>query len=137
VDVVIGQEAEIDTRNGIVMGHVVRIDPAAQGGSVGVDVALPADLPAGARPDLSVDGRVIVNRLDNVLFMSRPGYGSANQTIGLFKMESDGKTAVRVSVQLGVASVNEVEIKSGLKEGDVVILSDLSQYDSYDRIRLK
>jgi HlyD family secretion protein len=106
VDIVIGQEAEIDTRNGIVMGHVVRIDPAAQGGSVGVDVALPKDLPAGARPDLSVDGRVIVDRLDNVLFMSRPGYGSANSTIGL-------------------------------KEGDVVILSDLSQWDSYDRIRLK
>ncbi len=137
VDIVIGQEAEIDTRNGIVMGHVVRIDPAAQGGSVGVDVALPTKLPAGARPDLSVDGRVIVNRLDNVLFMSRPGYGSANSTIGLFRMEPDGKTAVRVSVQLGVASVNEVEIKSGLKEGDVVILSDLSQWDSYDRIRLK
>jgi multidrug efflux pump subunit AcrA (membrane-fusion protein) len=137
VDIVIGHEAEIDTRNGIVMGRVVRIDPAAQGGSVGVDVALPDELPPGARPDLSVDGRVIVDRLENVLFMARPGYGSAGATIGLFKLEPDGRTAVRVTVQLGVASVNEVEIKSGLKEGDIVILSDLSQYDSYDRIRLR
>lgn len=137
VDIAIGQEAEIDTRNGIVMGRVVRIDPAAQGGSVGVDVALPAELPAGARPDLSVDGRVIVDRLDNVLFVSRPGYGSAGSTIGLFRMEPDGRTAVRVTVQLGAASVNEVEIKAGLKEGDIVILTDLSQYDSYDRIRLR
>ena len=137
VDVTIGQEAEIDTRNGIVMGRVVRIDPAAQGGSVGVDVAHPDKLPPGARPDLSVDGRVIVDRLDNVLFMARPGYGSAGATIGLFRLEPDGRTAVRVTVQLGVASVNEVEIKSGLKEGDIVILSDLSQYDSYDRIRLR
>jgi multidrug resistance efflux pump len=137
VDVVVGQEAEIDTRNGIVMGRVVRIDPAAQGGSVGVDVALPTELPAGARPDLSVDGRVIVDRLENVLFVSRPAYGSAGSTIGLFRLESDGRTATRVTVQLGAASVNEVEIKSGLKAGDVVILSDLSQYDSYERIRLR
>lgn len=137
VDIVLGQDAEIDTRNGIVMGRVVRIDPAAQGGSVGVDVALPDDLPPGARPDLSVDGRVIVQRLEDVLFMSRPGYGSSGATIGLFRMEPDGRTAVRVTVQLGAASVNEVEVKSGLREGDIVILSDLSQWDSYDRIRLR
>ncbi|MCI0436309.1 MAG: HlyD family efflux transporter periplasmic adaptor subunit [Gemmatimonadetes bacterium] len=137
VDVTIGQEAEIDTRNGIVMGHVVRIDPAAQNGTVGVDVALPDELPAGARPDLSVDGRVIVDRLEDVLYMGRPQYGNANQTIGIFKLESDGRTAIRVTVQLGAASVNEVEIKSGLNEGDIVILTDLSQWDSYDRIRLR
>ncbi len=137
VDVTIGQDAEIDTRNGIVIGRVVRIDPAAQTGTVGVDVALPDELPPGARPDLSVDGRVIVERLDDVLYMGRPQYGNANQSIGIFKLEPDGRTAVRVTVQLGAASVNEIEVKSGLREGDIVILTDMSQWDSYDRIRLR
>jgi multidrug resistance efflux pump len=137
VEVAIGQEAEIDTRNGIITGRVVRIDPAAQNGTVGVDVSLPDQLPASARPDLSVDGRIIVDRLPDVLHVSRQQYANANSTIGLFKLESDGKTAVRVSVQIGAASVNEMEIKGGLNEGDIVILSDMSQWDSYDRIRLK
>jgi HlyD family secretion protein len=137
VEVTIGQEAEIDTRNGIITGHVVRIDPAAQTGTVGVDVSLPDDLPASARPDLSVDGRIIVDRLPDVLHVSRQQYANQNSTIGLFRLEPDGKTAVRVSVQIGAASVNEMEIKSGLNEGDIVILSDMSQWDSYDRIRLK
>jgi multidrug efflux pump subunit AcrA (membrane-fusion protein) len=137
VDVAIGQEAEIDTRNGVVMGRVVRIDPAATAGTVGVDVALPEALPPGARPDLSVDGRIIVDRLANVLFMGRPTIGNANSTIGIFRLEPDGRTAIRVTVQLGAASVNEVEIRSGLREGDVVILGDMSQWDSFDRIRLR
>jgi len=137
VDVVVGQPAEIDTRNGVIVGRVVRIDPAAQGGTVGVDVALPDELPAGARPDLSVDGRIIVDQLPDVLHVGRQQYANPNSTIGLFRLEPDGRTAVRVSVQIGAASVNEMEIRGGLREGDVVILSDMSQWDSYDRIRLK
>jgi multidrug resistance efflux pump len=137
VDVTLGQQAEIDTRNGVVRGTVVRIDPAAQNGTVGVDVKLPESLPAGVRPDLSVDGRIIVAELDDVLHMNRPNVAAANSTIGLFKVESDGRTAVRVTVQIGAASVNEVEVVGGLNEGDVVILSDMSQWDNYDRIRLR
>jgi multidrug resistance efflux pump len=137
VDVTLGQDAEIDTRNGVVRGTVVRIDPAAQNGTVGVDVKLPETLPAGARPDLSVDGRIVVEQLEDVLYMNRPNVAAANSTIGLFKLESDGRTAVRVSVQIGAASVNEVEVAGGLSEGDVVILSDMSQWDNYDRIRLR
>lgn len=137
VDVTIGQDATIDTRNGIVTGRVVRIDPAAQNGTVGVDVALPDQLPAGARPDLSVDGKIQIERLTDVLFVGRPQFGNANSTIGLFKLEPDGKTAVRVTVQLGQSSVNEVVIRQGLTEGDIVILSDMSQWDGYDRVRLR
>lgn len=137
VDVVVGLAAEIDTRNGVIHGRVVRIDPAAQGGTVGVDVALPDDLPAGARPDLSVDGRIIISQLDDVLHVGRQQYANPNSTIGLFKLEADGNEAMRVSVQIGAASVNEMEIVGGLREGDVVILSDMSQWDSYDRIRLR
>jgi multidrug resistance efflux pump len=137
VDVAVGQEAEIDIRNGVLIGKVIRIDPAAQTGTVGVDVSLPAELPAGARPDLSVDGRIIVDKLDNVMHVGRPNHANANQTIGLFKLEPDGKTATRISIQVGQVSVNEMEVKQGLKAGDVVILSDMSQWDSYDRIRLR
>lgn len=137
VDVVVGQDAEIDTRNGVIRGTVVRIDPAAQGGTVGVDVALPDDLPPGARPDLSVDGRIIISQLDDVLHVGRQQYANPNSTIGLFRLEPNGNEAVRVSVRVGAASVNEMEIVSGLNEGDIVILSDMSQWDSYDRIRLK
>jgi multidrug resistance efflux pump len=137
VEVVLGQTAEIDTRNGIVSGTVVRIDPASQGGTVGVDIALPDELPAGARPDLSVDGRIEIARLADVLHMGRPPFGNAESTIGVFKLEPDGKTAVRVSVKLGVASVNEIEVKSGLSQGDAVILSDMSAWDAYDRVRLR
>lgn len=137
VDIVIGQTARIDTRNGIVQGTVVRIDPAAQGGTVGVDVALPEELPPGARPDLSVDGTVEIQRLEDVIYVGRPQIGSPNQTVTLFKLEPDGKEAVRTTVTFGAASVNHIEVKSGLKPGDVVLLSELSQWDSYDRLRLR
>jgi multidrug resistance efflux pump len=137
VDVAVGQDVEVDIRNGIIAGRVVRIDPAAQTGTVGVDVSLPTELPAGARPDLSVDGRIIVDKLDSVLHVGRPNHANANATIGLFKLESDGRTAVRVSIQVGQVSVNEMEVRSGLREGDIVILADMSQYDSYERIRLR
>lgn len=137
VDVTIGQTAHIDTRNGIVTGRVVRIDPAAQTGTVGVDVELPDELPAGARPDLSVDGKIEIERLDDVLFVGRPQFGSANSTISLFRVEPDGRHASRVRVQLGQSSVNEIVISQGLNEGDDVILSDMSQVDDFDRVRLK
>ena len=132
----VGQPASIDTRNGIVPGHVSRIDPAAQNGMVTVDVALDGALPQGARPDMSVDGTIDLERLENVLYVARPAFGQPNQTVGMFKLESDGKTAVRVQVKLGRASVSNVEILEGLKEGDTVILSDTSQWDNYERIRL-
>ncbi len=137
VDVAIGQVAHIDTRNGIVDGVVRRIDPAAQNGTVGVDVELPDRLPPGARPDLSVDGKIEIERLDDVLYMGRPQFGNANSTIGLFKLEPDGKHAIRVTVQLGQSSVNEIVIRQGLSEGDVVILSEMSQWDEYNRVRLR
>ncbi len=137
VDVVIGQTANIDTRNGVVQGRVVRIDPAAQGGTVGVDVALPEQLPPGARPDLSVDGNIEITRLDDVLYMGRPPFGGVNSTIGLFRLEPGGNEAVRVQVTLGVSSVNHVEVRNGLKQGDAVILSDMSAYDNFDRVRLR
>jgi multidrug resistance efflux pump len=137
VDIVIGQTARIDTRNGIVQGSVVRIDPAAQGGTVGVDVALPEELPPGARPDLSIDGTVEIQRLADVVHVGRPQIGSPNQTVSLFKLESDGQTATRVTVTFGAASVNHIEVKAGLMPGDVVLLSDMSQWDAYDRVRLR
>ncbi|HET8654338.1 MAG TPA: HlyD family efflux transporter periplasmic adaptor subunit [Longimicrobiaceae bacterium] len=136
-DVVVGQKASIDTRNGIVPGRVVRIDPAVENGTVTVDVALTGALPRGARPDLSVDGTIEIERLSDVLFVGRPAYGQADGTIGLFRLEPDGEHARRVQVQLGRSSVSTVEIRSGLKEGDVVILSDMSQWDAVDRVRLK
>lgn len=136
-DVEIGQVAQIDTRNGIVAGRVVRIDPAAVNGTVTVDVALEGALPKGARPDLSVDGTIEIERLPDVLHVGRPAYGQAESTVGLFRLEPDGRTAVRVTVKLGRSSVNEIEIQGGLREGDVVILSDLSQYDQYSKVRLK
>lgn len=136
-DVTIGQSAKIDTRNGIVTGRVVRIDPASVAGTVTVDVAMEGDLPAGARPDLSVDGTIEVERLPNVLYTSRPAYGQANSTVGLFKLVDGGSHAVRVAVRLGRTSVNAVEIVDGLVEGDVVILSEMSRYDAVDRVRLR
>jgi HlyD family secretion protein len=134
-DLTIGQKAVIDTRNGLVEGRVARIDPAAQNGTVGVDVTLEGDLPAGARPDLSVDGTVELERLDNVVYVGRPAFGQENSTVGLFKLTESGE-AMRVSVQLGRSSVNTIEIVSGLQPGDQVILSDMSTWDSYERIRL-
>lgn len=136
-DVVLGQKASIDTRNGIIPGRVIRIDPAVQTGTVGVDVALEGDLPAGARPDLSVDGTIEIERLDNVLYVGRPAYGQANSRIGLFKLVEGGRAAERVYVTLGRSSVNTIEIVDGIQAGDVVILSDMSQWDAFDRVRLR
>jgi HlyD family secretion protein len=136
-DIVIGQVASVDTRNGIIAGRVSRIDPAVQNGTVTVDVALQGELPKGARPDLSVDGTIELERLDNILKVGRPTYGQEQSVIGLFKLDDDGVTFVRTKVSIGKTSVNEVEVKSGLKAGDQVILSDMSQYDAFDRVRLK
>ena len=135
-DVRIGLDASIDTRNGLIPGRVIRIDPAAQNGTVGVDVALLGPMPEGARPELSVDGTVEIERLRDVVFVDRPVSGEPDTTIGLFKIDPDGKGATRVNVKLGRASVNTIEVKDGLRVGDRVILSDMSQYDSYQRIRL-
>ena len=135
-DVSIGQVATVDTRNGIINGRVSRIDPAATQGTVLVDITLEGALPQGARPDLSVDGTIELERLTDVLFVGRPVQGQPNSTIGLFKYEADGVHASRVQVKLGRTSVNTVEIVEGLREGDKVILSDMSQYDNVNRIRL-
>ena len=135
-DVVIGQRALIDTRNDTIEGRVVRIDPAAQNGTIGVDVAFDGALPPSARPDMSVDGTIELDRLNDVLYVGRPNFGAAGATIGLFKVSKDGKTAERVQVRLGQTSVNHVEIVSGLQQGDVVILSDMSNWDSQQRVRI-
>jgi HlyD family secretion protein len=135
-DVQIGQAALIDTHNGTVAGSVTRVDPAVQNGTVTVDVKLTGELPKGARPDLSVDGTIDLERLDNVLYVSRPAFGQENSTISLFKLSSDSKGAVRVPVKVGRASVNLIQILEGLHEGDTVILSDMSRSDNTDRIRL-
>lgn len=135
-DILIGQVAQIDTRNGIVPGRVSRIDPAVQNGTVTVDVRLEGDLPQGARPDLSVDGTVELERLNEVVFVGRPVFGQPQSTITLFKLEPDNQEATRVQVKLGRSSVNTIEIVEGLKPGDQVILSDMSAQDAYNRIRL-
>ena len=135
-DVTVGLRAQIDTRNGIVPGHVVRIDPASVGGTVTVDVALDGPLPRGARPDLSVDGTVEIDRIDNALYVSRPAYGEAGGNVGLFRLTPDGSHAERVPVSLGRSSVNEVEIKGGLVEGDRVIISDMSRHEGAERVKL-
>lgn len=136
-DAAIGQSAVIDTRNGLVNGRVSRIDPAATGGTVTVDVALDGALPAGVRPDLNVDGTIQIQRLTNVAFTGRPASGQDGQTIGLFKLDADGKSATRISVRLGAMSVNSAQIVSGLKQGDRVILSDMAQFDNAQRVRIK
>lgn len=135
-DVTIGQAASIDTRNGIISGRVSRIDPAAQSGTVTVDVTLEGELPQGARPDLSVDGTIEIERLSNVLYVGRPTFGQPNSTVSLFRLEPDNKGATRVQVKLGRSSVNTIEILEGLKVGDQVVLSDMTSWDAYDRIRL-
>jgi HlyD family secretion protein len=135
-DIQLGQQAEIDTRNGIIPGHVSRIDPGAQQGTVAVDVALDAALPQGARPDLTVDGTVELERLSNVVYVARPAFGQAQSSVSMFKLEPDGKSAVRVPVKLGRSSVSTIEILEGLQPGDQVILSDTSQWDAFSRIRL-
>ncbi|HET7217249.1 MAG TPA: HlyD family efflux transporter periplasmic adaptor subunit [Vicinamibacterales bacterium] len=134
-DIKIGQVAEVDTRNGVVPGKVSRIDPASANGTVGVDVTLEGALPPGARPDLSVDGTVRLEKLDDVIFVGRPAMGQEESTITLFKLSADGE-AHRVKVVLGRSSVNQIEIREGLQPGDQVILSDMSSYDQFDRVRL-
>lgn len=135
-DIQIGQTASIDTRNGIVAGHVSRIDPSVQNGTVTVDVSLDGPLPQGARPDLSVDGTIELERLNDVIYVGRPAFGQEQSTVGIFKLDPDGNYATRTQVKLGRSSVNTIEILSGLKPGDRVILSDMTQWDSNDRIRL-
>jgi len=134
-DITIGLPAEVDTRNGVVKGRVSRMDPASANGTVGVDVILEGPLPAGARPDLSVDGTIRLELLENVIHVGRPAFGQENSTVGLFKVGADGE-AVRVNVKLGRSSVSTIEIIEGLQPGDQVILSDMSSYDEYQRIKL-
>ena len=136
-DVQIGEPASIDTRNGVVAGHVSRVDPAVQNGTVTVDVSLDGALPKGARPDLSVDGTVELDRLADVVSVGRPAFGQEQSVVGLFRIAPGGSEATRVKVKLGKSSVNTVEVLEGLKPGDRVILSDMSAWDAYDRVRLK
>lgn len=136
-DIQLGQPAEVDTHNGIVKGHVSRIDPSVLNGTRTVDVTLDGPLPQGAVPQLSVDGTIDLQHLHDVLYVGRPAFGNPNSTISLFRMDPDGKTATRVQVKVGGASVTEIQILDGLKEGDRVILSDMSRYDANDKVRLE
>jgi RND family efflux transporter MFP subunit len=136
-DIQIGQPATIDTHNGIIPGHVTRIDPSVVNGTRTVDVELDGPLPPGAVPQLSVDGTIDLERLTDVLYVGRPALGNENSTLSLFKIDPDGKGAVRVPVKVGRASVNSIQVLEGLKEGDTVILSDMSREDNVDRIRLE
>jgi HlyD family secretion protein len=136
-DVQIGQSASVDTRNGLIAGHVMRVDPAVQNGTVTVDVKLDGPLPKGARPDLSVEGTIELENLADVVYVGRPAFGQPNSTVGIFKLDEDGKGASRVQVKLGRASVNSVEILGGLEPGDKVILSDMSAWDAFNRVRLE
>ena len=136
-DITFNQKAYIDTRNGVVPGHVVRIDPSAQNGTRTVDVTLEGPLPKGAVPDLSVDGTIELERLADVMYVGRPVQGQPESTIGLFKIVDGGKEAVRVTVKLGRNSVSTIEVIDGLQVGDQVILSDMSAYDAYARVKLK
>ncbi len=136
-DIQLNQQAEIDTHNGIIPGHVIRIDPAVQNGTRTVDVRLDGPLPPGAVPDLSVDGTIEIEHLNNVIFVGRPAFGQSDSTVGLFRLVDGGKEAVRIKVKLGLASVNTVQVVGGLNVGDQVILSDMSRWDGFDRIRLE
>lgn len=136
-DIQIGQPAEVDTHNGVIQGKVMRIDPAVVNGTVTVDVELAGALPQGARPDLSVDGTIDLERLGDVLYVGRPAFGNENSVISLFKVSGDGKTAVRVPVKVGRASVNSLQVMEGLGVGDTVVLSDMSRWDGVDRVRLE
>ncbi len=135
-DVIIGQLAQIDTRNGVIPGSVIRVDPAVVNGTVTVDVKLDGPLPKGARPDLSIDGTIELERLDDVLYVGRPVQGQSDATIGLFRLIDAGRGAVRVPVKLGRSSVSTIEVLQGLEVGDQVILSDMSTWDAHDRVRL-
>ena len=136
-DVQIGQTAAVDTRNGIIPGHVTRIDPAVENGTVTVDVALDGALPRGARPDLTVDGTIELERMDDILFVGRPVFGQEESVVSLFKVEADGTHAARTRVSLGRASVNTIEVLDGLQPGDRVVLSDMSTWDQFDRVRIE
>ncbi|MFP5207335.1 MAG: efflux RND transporter periplasmic adaptor subunit [Acidobacteriota bacterium] len=136
-DIQIGQPATIDTHNGVIPGHVTRIDPAVVNGTRTVDVTLEGPLPAGAVPQLSVDGTIDLERMNDVLYVGRPSLGNENSTLSLFRIDPDGKTATRVAVKVGRASVENIQVLSGLREGDTVILSDMSRYDNVDHIRLE
>jgi multidrug efflux pump subunit AcrA (membrane-fusion protein) len=136
-DVQIGQPSEIDTHNGVIAGKVMRVELAVVNGTVTVDVELTGTLPQGARPDLSVDGTIDLERMTDVLYVGRPAFGNENSTISLFKLGADGKTAVRVPVKVGRASVNSIQVLEGLQDGDTVILSDMSRWDNTDKIRLE
>jgi HlyD family secretion protein len=136
-DIQIGQPAEIDTHNGVIPGKVTRIDPAVQNGTVTVDIELAGALPQGARPDLSVDGTIDLDRMADVLYVGRPALGNENSTTNLFRLSADGTTAVRVPVKVGRASVNSIQVLEGLQPGDTVILSDMSRWDSNDRLRIE
>jgi len=133
----IGQPASIDTRNGIVPGRVIRIAPSSQNGSVAVDVALLGELPKGARPDVNIDGTIELEHLADILFVGRPAFGQEKSQVGLFRLTPNGQEAVRVPVKLGRTSVNSVEIVEGLAVGDRVVLSDMSQWDAFERVRLQ
>jgi HlyD family secretion protein len=135
-DIGIGQKADVDTRNGVVRGHVVRIDPAAKNGTVTVDVVLDEGLPKGARPDMSVDGTIELERLENILYVGRPAFGQEQAKVSLFKLSQDRTSAALTPVELGRSSVNAIEVIKGLNVGDCVVLSDMSQWDSHDRVRL-
>jgi HlyD family secretion protein len=135
-DIRIGQYAEVDTRVGVVKGHVSRMDPSSVGGTVGVDVIMDGPLPAGSRPDLSVDGTIQLERLDNIVYVGRPAFGQENSTVTIFKVSANGE-AHATKVKLGRASVNTIEVIDGLQPGDQVILSDMSQFDAFDRVQLK
>lgn len=136
-DIAVGQKATVDTRNGVVPGRVMRIDPASTQGTVTVEIAIEGELPRGARADMSVDGTIELERLPNVLYVGRPAYGSPESTVGIFKVSADGSEAERVNVRFGRASVNTVEVLQGLSPGDSIIISDMSQWDAVSRVRLK
>ena len=136
-DIQIGQSAAIDTRNGVIPGHVTRIDPAVENGTVTVDVALDGALPRGARPDLTVDGTIELERMDDILFVGRPVFGQEESVVSLFRVEADGTHASRMRVNLGRASVNTIEVLDGLQPGDRVVLSDMSTWDQFDRVRIE
>lgn len=135
-DIQIGQVAEVDTRNGVVKGEVTRVDPSVQNGTVTVEIGLRGDLPRGARPDLSIDGMIELERLDNVVFVGRPAFGQERSTVSFFKLDAEGVYAGRTAVELGRSSVNTIEIVKGLEPGDRVILSDMSQWDANPRVKL-
>jgi multidrug resistance efflux pump len=136
-DLALGLKAEVDTRNGIAVGHVSRVDPGATNGSVAVDIAIDGELPRGARPDLSVDATIEIERLPNVVYVGRPADGSSEATVGLFVLDGDGRYARRVQVELGRGSVNAIEVRKGLKPGDQVILSEMGRWDAVDRVKLQ